>query len=193
MTNETGGLDAQLGWMLVRAGELEADGRTSEALQFLQEFADHNAVGENRDRVLNAVHFQQGTILHSAGDLAGALQKHRNVHASPADRAYYLLNSFCIARILDEINQPEEALRELYSGLETVGGSPQETDVASLLLYADLAERLHHDLPDSVLQLALNVAQMCGVRLDDNEQRDYSKVIRALASIQDRRLNTRMQ
>lgn len=112
--------------------------------------------------------------------MIGALQKHREVHAPPGDRFFYLLNSFCIARILDDLGNPQEALAELRSSLETAEGPPSQSDLRNLILYTDLAERLGQDLPRPFLETAQKVVHLWRVPLADDELTDRRKVVVAL-------------
>jgi len=180
-------LKRQFDWTLVQAAELESQDQFVSAYGLLQDFAEQHATEDTDGWLFNAVRFQQGIILRMAGELTGALRRHRQVQPRPGDRFFYLTNSHSIARILDELGEPQQALAELRSSLDSVLGPPGLYDLGNLLLYADLSERLGEDLPKPFLEAVQKVVQLWGVPLGDDELGDRRKVAAALRAADEAR------
>jgi len=175
----------------LRVVDFEVEGRLEQAYGLLQEFYDQHASEDAGNWLFNAVTFAQGDILRMSGDLPGALVKYRNCRYRPEDRFPYLLTSFCIARTLDALGEPREALAELQSGLDAAVDPPLHTDLGNLLLYANLTGRLGQDLPKPFLATVQKVVQLWGVPLDDDELDDGAKVAAALHAADAIRLKDR--
>ena len=109
------------------------------ALKTLGDFAGKHPA---REWLRSAVLFHQGGSLRRSGNLAAALANFRRVNARPTDRMLYLLNSHCLAGVLDELADHRGAWTELQCSLGTAGGEPHQTDLGILLFYFVLAERL---------------------------------------------------
>jgi hypothetical protein len=104
----------------------------------------------------------------------------RSIEPKPEDRPFYLLTSYCIAALLDRLSDPAAAFRELQQSFDSAGGDPASTDLAGLVLYADIAARLHEELPGRHRNLARSVLRMLGVELSDVDADDPEKLRAAL-------------
>lgn len=174
---------------LVRVAELTADGAFGTAWEVLEHFAAQNAAEDPDASLQCSCRFHQGTLRRLAGDPAGALETFRSVGANPEDRAFYLLTSFCIAELLDQLGDTDAAFRELQRSLDTAGGTPEPTDIGAIALYLGMAGRVHQEVPARHRQLAREVLNACGVILSETDSLDLEKISAAIREAYRKRPN----
>ncbi|HEY1242363.1 MAG TPA: hypothetical protein VGF16_17490 [Bryobacteraceae bacterium] len=173
-------------WELVRASELESQGESASAIQTLQNFWDSHRTEDHDGWLHSAVLFHQGSIRKDSGDLTGALNAFRTVNASPADRPFYLLAAYCLAKTLDELGEEQQAFDELTRCLSEAGGTPGRDELSVVTVYLDLAARLGQDIPPHHRDLVGEVVRTWEIPLTESESRNPASLQAAVTAANER-------
>jgi hypothetical protein len=171
---------------LVRASGLELQGDFAGGIRVLQEFLDRHSVQDRDGWLRNAVRFHQGCMIQHSGDMEDALRMFRSVETRPEDRLFCLLNSYCIADLLDDMGREREAYDELSHRLRQVGGPPDKSDLKIVTLYIDLATRVGEGFPADAWDLVRNVVHEWGIQVPESQARNPEALIAALDAANER-------
>lgn len=166
---------------LLELERLTRQGNYETALTILHDISDAYSSCDHDGWLENTILLHKALIFAEQGKHDDALKAYRiraqRHFAEPSD---FMVNQLAIARTLDQLGKPAEAISELECGLDAVQGASIPTALSLLVQYAKIAEQQRQALPTTYKSLLEKVINYFGIKLPDGLLNDSATLSPAI-------------
>jgi len=146
---------------------LEESANWQAAIAAADAFLATYAARDHDHWLLRSVLAQKALILEGAGKLSEALELLRRVSSDGVlDRSDFLVNQLAMAKLLEKMQQPAEAIRVIEIGLDAATGNGVPTSLRLLENYARLASSIGINIPATYVLQVQQALEWWGIGIE---------------------------